>query len=460
MSSVYDLARKRLDGADEPLSDERIAELVRAAESRLTVQPPEVAYPLEALGPLHDVANAIVQGQQVRPAMAGQAVLAAAALAAQHTADVETLDGRRPLALFLLTIADSGDGKTGAERTALTPVSEHQRQAHKAYMLELEQYEATPPKEREQPPRPPYRIARDSTAEGIRRSFQEGAPSQGAYTSEAAAVLCGYGMSADHRMKTAGTYNALWDDGEVSVIRSIAGRVQLYDRRLSVHWLIQPAGAKETMHDPALTNLGFWPRFLVAWPEPPAPRRYRPWHANRDASVGAYWARAHELLERDVGDDCGELPVITLSDEARDLAGAYFERMEQAARAASGGLTEVKPFALRATEQACRIAGVLAAFDDTAVVHADLMRCGLRLAAYSVETWRGIFGDREQATAHAHALKLYRWLLKQPGASAKVADLLHVGPKPRSRSLRDSALATLATAGLADREGDAVRAST
>jgi hypothetical protein len=116
-----------------PLPPERIAAAIAAAERRLSASPPSVEYPTDALGPLAPVAAAIAKGGQVRPAMAGQSVLTAAALLVQHLRDVRALDGRRPLSLYGLTIGDSGDGKTAAERPALAPIRDWQRAQTDAY---------------------------------------------------------------------------------------------------------------------------------------------------------------------------------------------------------------------------------------------------------------------------------------------------------------------------------------
>ena len=48
----------------------------------------------------------------------------------------------------------------------------------------------------------------------------------------------------------------------------------------------------------------------------------------------------------------------------------------------------VKPFALRASEQACRVAGVLSAFEGRDEVSAEAMRGALALVAYSLKTWQ------------------------------------------------------------------------
>ena len=86
--------------------------------------PPEEPYPVEALGPvLSQAARAISRSVQVPTAIAGQSVLAAASLAAQPLADVRMPFGQcRPLSLFFVSIAASGDRKSTADTEALKPI--------------------------------------------------------------------------------------------------------------------------------------------------------------------------------------------------------------------------------------------------------------------------------------------------------------------------------------------------
>ena len=420
--------------------------------------PPE--YPVKALGPLADTCHAIADGGQMNPAMAGQCVLSVAALLTQSRANVRTLAGIKPLSCYFLTIGESGDGKTTAEEAGLHSVKQHQRRKTRLHRDQLEEWEqqsarckkmdAKPDK-----PRLPDIITQDGTVEGIRRGFAEGMPSQGVFSSEAAAMLCGYGMNADNRSKSAGAFNKLWDDGEISVSRGTSGRLQLYDRRFSLHWLIQPDAAKQALHDPLLANIGFWPRFLVAWPAPGEPRIARPFKPEEDSRIKAFWERCEQLLAEPQGEDCGHLRVLDMTPEAYVFVGKFFERMEQAAKLKGGQMESIKPFALRATEQLCRVAGVVAEFGGATEINLGTVRNAALLVEYSLETWRGIFGCREEAEAQAWASLLLEWLKKQPEGRASETAMLKVGPKKiRSKAKRDTALALLDLAGQAERSFD------
>ncbi|MFV8823544.1 DUF3987 domain-containing protein [Thauera sp. WH-2] len=435
--------------------------ILEIARARLDVQPlAALDYPTDALGPLAPACEAIAEGGQMASAMAGQSLLATSALLAQSCADVRTLAGIKPLSIYGFTIADSGDGKSTAEGVAMKPIRDRQREEAEAHRQQIEEYQRAKASRKKGEPldvevgRPPYRIMRDGTVEGIRAGFQHGMPSQGVFTSEAAIMVSGYGMTPDNRAKTCGTFNALWDDGEVSVSRSLTGRIQLYGRRLSLHWLIQPEAARSALHDPLMAGIGFWPRFLIAWPAPAAPRKALPFHAEHDGRIRGFWSLCERLLDRPLGEECSDLPVIEATTEAESLACKFFERMEIAAKSERGELATIKPFAVRATEHVFRVAGVLAVIGGRDLIDLEAMRNAIRLVSYSLDTWRSIFGDREQAETHAHALHLLEWIVKLDGMKTSETAILRIGPRAtRSKSRRDTALAVLEQVGVIERLG-------
>ncbi len=436
------------------LDESQLVEMLRRAREKFKpVAGAAPAYPVDALGLLADACKTVTSEGQVAPEMAGQCLLATAALLVQSVANVRTLAGIKPLSLFGLTVAESGDGKSTAEEAALRAIRARQRDDGRKYRQLVEELQQTKKKKDDPaPPMPcePYRVMKDGTVEGIRRSFKEGLPSQGCFTSEAAVMLGGYGMSAEHRGKSAGNLNGLWDDGEMSVARGTEGRLQLYDRRLSIHWLVQPDVAYQAVHDPMLSSIGFWPRFLLACPPPSPPLKARRFEPEQFLAIREYWDRCEELLDQALGEDCSGVQVIPPTAEAEKMACRFYEKMQIEAKTEGGGLTMVKPFAVRATEQAFRVAGVLAAFSRYQEIDVEAMKNGITLAAYSLDSWRAVFGDQDDNAARSWALSLYEWLLRQPGQQATESAMLQIGPKSlRSKHRRDTALALLQQEGMA-----------
>lgn len=423
------------------------------------------AYPLYALGNLAPVADEIAEHGQMQPALAGQSLLAVASLLTQGLYNVRSLSGVRPLSLYLLTLGDSGDGKSTADNVAMASVKAWQRRAGEDYQSELRQHRAELRSLKKgdvepDPPRSPYRLVRDATVEGLRRDLEHGPTSQGLFTDEAAALLGGYGMSAEHKAKSAATFSGLWDSGELSVSRSMGPRVELHGRRLAMHWLVQPTAAAEALADPLLSALGFWPRFLLAWPSPCEPRQFRPFRPETLPAIGAYWERCTELLQEPLISDAGQAPLIELDTSASALIGDHFEDMERQAR--RGRMRVVKPFALRAAEQSCRVAAVLAAFDGRRQINSDDALGALDLVLHSLHTWRAVIDEGAADASGAHALRLYEWLTDPkhcPGWKAEGRAILRTGPAcVRSKDRRDAALDLLEAAGLVDCSGGTVYA--
>lgn len=156
----------------------------------------------------------------------------------------------------------------------------------------------------------------------------------------------------------------------------------------------------------------------------------------------SYKQRCQELLETALPEDATDGPILELAHAAKDMLGYAFERFEQDAR--KGELRCIKPFALRAAEHACRIAGVLAAFGKRNHVSTDDMQGALALTAYSLATWKSVIDDSAADTRAPAALRLYEWLTERPQWCAGLREMLRDGPSMvRSKDKRDDALELL-----------------
>lgn len=382
------------------------------------------------VGPLGDVARALTVGAQVDPAIACQSLMATVSLLAQQHANISTLGGIKPASAYYLTTALSGDSKTTTDGIATRPIVEQQLKDARGYVP----HQGVPE---------PYRLIRDPTVEGLRRAFREGVPSQGLINAEAGTFFGGYGMRPEERLKTCAEFNFIFDGAPISVARGTTGRIELPDRRLTIHLQIQPDAVLPTLHDPMMAGIGFWPRFLLAWPKPSKPRRASSWRPEQDALIQEYWKRCHQLLEP-LGPDCSNLRVLEPSPEAQRLFDTYFERLEIKAKDEQDELSAIRAYAVRATEHAYRIAGALAVYSGEQEITANLARCGIAYATQSLETWLRVFGDQEQREHERLATVLYQWLHKRPQRKVTLTDILSIGPKAlRSKQRRDAAVAVL-----------------
>lgn len=424
-----------------------------AAESTQAAILEPAAYPIEALGGmLGGAARAISDGFQMDPAIAGQSILGAAALAVQSQADVRTATGRKPLSLYLLTSALSGDGKSAADGPALAPIRDLELRQWGEYETERGQWEGMPKAERGDKPINPLRLLADFTGEGLIRQYREGLPSLGTFSDEAGAVFGGHSFSAEKRLATAAALSGLWDGagirGRARASDERGGLEARFDVRLSAHWLIQPAAVHDALNDPILGEQGFWPRVLLATPAPGRPRLYRPFRPDENEAIGRYWKRLAELLETPMTTGATR-PALALDDEADRLIARFFEGMDRATRKSGGKYAPVRSWGARATEQVCRIAGVLAAFErgtETRIGPDEVTRAAA-LATYSLDCWVYLLERKPEAEARAYAERLLGWLVAQPGKQSNETAMIRIGPKPRSASLRDAALGILEAEG-------------
>lgn len=413
-------------------------------------------YPIEALDSLADVCAYMRDEMQLPVETAGQSLLAAASLLTQGLYDVETLTGPKPLSLYLLTLSDSGDGKSSADGVAMSRVSVADANDHAAYSKALARWQGLSKREREETTQPtaPHRTMGSGTIQGIVRSFKEGVPSQGSFTAEAATMLSGWGVSHEQKKDTLAGLNALWDGSPISIVRQGEGRTQLYDKRFCCHWLIQPDAARESLNDDLFRTIGLWPRFLVAWPSPLKPREYRKYAPHENESVLTFWRRCDTLLSERYSIPKDSRKVILLSGKAREVLIKFWERMELS-RDPGNPLHSLKSFCVRGAEQVCRIAGVLAAFSEHSQGRVDFtvndihILNAIKLYGHNLETWQGIFGRREELENQTWANELYSWIAKQPdGMASEVAMLKLATPKHlRSRHKRDTALSILQAEG-------------
>lgn len=252
------------------------------------------AYPVQALGPLRAAVEA-VQGMTLAPvAIPAASALAVASLAVQGFADVETLGGARPVSLYVLTIAQSGERKSSCDAplmAALRAFEKEQAQAQRDEYVSWENAYALWKGERDRiladakskkgekrvaaqadlralgkepcAPPSPDRTVTEPTYEGLTRKFAEGMPTLGIFGDEGGQFLGGFAMNSDNRQKTLAALNDLWQGNPIRRTRAGEGHVTLYGRRLAVHLMAQPGVARAFMADPMAGDTGFLPRFLI-----------------------------------------------------------------------------------------------------------------------------------------------------------------------------------------------------
>jgi hypothetical protein len=427
--------------------------------------PPGAPYPVAALGPLRAAVEA-VQGMTLAPvAIPAQSALTVASLAVQGFADVETLGGPRPLGIYALTIAKSGERKSACDRPFLGAIRAREREAETAYRADRDDwkrrlaiwkasYDGIVSRSRKKgdrlaseaelralgpEPRPPALVDRtvtEPTFEGLTKLFAEGQPSLGLFSDEGGQFLGGHAMNSENRQKTLAAFNALWDGHAIKRTRSGDGHQTLHGRRLAIHLMVQPTVARAFMADPLAADTGFLPRFLMCEPPSAIGTRLHAAAKENAPALASFENRLGEILATPmpIDPDTGglQLRCLALSAEARALLVQYHDSVERS-QSNGGDMANLTGTASKSAEQAARLAGVLTLWGDLEAVEVNgaNMASAIELARfYLLEAAR--LADVANVSAEIdRAEQLRRWLLERwPEPEVLVRDVMNKGPNP------------------------------
>ena len=402
-------------------------------------------YPLEALGPLKDAAEAIHDITQAPAAIGAQSVLGVASLAAQAIGDAQTLHGSAPASLFLLTVAQSGERKSACDRLAMKAVREFERELADEYREERTAYrnrldiwqecrknilkkmkedrigaqadlDALGPEPVE--PLRPTIVASEPTLEGVTKNMPILRPSLGMFSDEGGAFVGGHGMNSENRLKTAAGFSGFWDGATVNRWRAGDGASSLSGRRLSSHLMVQPIAASQFLSDPIANQQGLLARFLITAPKSAIGRRLRiaEHSASSDRALERFAERIGSMLRRDLplANGCRnelELKPIPLSIEARTVLQTFALQVEKE-QTERGEFGEVRPFASKAAEQAARIAAVMSAYEnpDNPQLSGKTMADAVTLEGFYLQEARRLADEAVISEQTREAEKLKKWL--------------------------------------------------
>lgn len=357
--------------------------------------PQAAPYPVEALGPdLADVARAIEAMSQAPLALCAQAMLGAAALAAQPHADILLPTGqRRPISLALLSLGVSGERKSTVDGYALEAAREHERTLQQDYQSELQAYQndlaawqtarAGVKKKNDRdavrnaladiggeprPPRKPIILISEPTIEGLLKLLAEGQPSVAIASAEGSTFIGGHGMSEEARLRTAGTLSRLWDDGQADRVRATDGAIKLYGRRLTVQIATQFGNGLAWLAADDLKDQGLFSRLLIVAPQSKIGERFI------TPETKAVAIAARPILDR-FKKRCAELHGTTPRTEELDprqlpfseAAADFHENFQndtEAKMKAGGEYGDIVAFANKAPEHVARLAAVRTIFEN------------------------------------------------------------------------------------------------
>ncbi|MCL6286023.1 YfjI family protein [Ruegeria sp. 2012CJ41-6] len=448
--------------------------------------PPGDPYPVDALGPLRAAVLAVQDKTQAPVALAAQSALSVASLAVQAFADVETLGGTAPASLFCLTVARSGERKSGCDKLVLVALRQYEHDKTLEFQIDFARYEAakklwdarqanlikaaagsggnaikaqadleamTPPPK---PPVEPSRTSPDPTFEGLVKSFFTGFPAKGLFTDEGGSFFGGHAMNSENKLKTCSGLSSFWDGSPINRTRAGDGVGTLWGRRLAAHMMATPVAVRPLLADPIANGQGFLARFLITEPQSEIGYRLRDgYDPKSDLALNQFGARLTSIISTEPPLKEGtqnqlELEPLAVNGEARKLLWDYYCATEQAQRP-GGDLSHVTAHASKSAEQAARIAAVMTLWGslDAREVSAEAMSNGIALAQYYLSEASRLADAAviSEKTEQAEALRLW---LQSSWTEPEIlpGDVAQLGPNGlRETAKAKEAMSTLAQYG-------------
>jgi hypothetical protein len=481
-NTLIDLGKQEKEYID---SEIRAAELERLCKEQSNQKPggayaplpiqrptfPAKSYPFDALGSIAGAAaRRIHEVVQAPDATCGQSILGVLSLCCQGFVDIK-IDGRRyPTSLFLLTVSESGERKSGTDKIALKPINDWQKllvDQHKKQLIDYKNkieiwkirrnaaIKAAAEKsgkgspELEPEPQAPCEgllLCDEPTLEGLEQLLERGQPSAGIFSDEGGRLIGGHAMNSDNALKTACGLSNLWDGKPLTRVRKSEGSKILYGRRLAVHLMIQPVVLMQLLSNEMLMGQGLLSRCLFSAPLPLAgTRKYQEIDLSKDPIILSFYDLINKLLDKPYPkgdgkhidpfnpDDALDPKIIELD---RDSKKRWIEFHDETDRKMNedGEFYPIKPFASKASEQVLRVAALFAfsenAFDSQIpLINLQQLERAITLISYYLEETLRILGKSISDPDINLAIQTLEWIKsKRSNQIFSIADVYQRGP--------------------------------
>lgn len=410
-------------------------------------------YPVDALPDI--IKNAVVEVQSTT--QAPEALVAASALAVVSSCVQGLISVQRdeglvgPSALYLMTLAPSGERKTASDKKFRGPILEWERAIAEAMVPQVKDYlaakstweageaglkdavraaykkgdlAAAAEKEklmREHMLRQPLplvvpRLLRgDDTQEALAVALGE-YPVASVISSEAGTLFGSISMNAESATRNFAQINLMWDGGPIKRGRTTQKSVDVDSVAVTMGLQVQPAVMQAFMQKLGVlaTGIGYFARFLLCQPESTQGTRFFKAAPKGEPELEKFCQRAIELLNFPVSFSEGAglvTTVLTFSPEAQKRWIEFYNQVE--AKLAKGkDYFDVQEVAAKIAEQAARIASNFHVYDWTAgsLIGGDHMRRAIELADWYLNESLRCFKMNVVPQAAMHADELEQWL--------------------------------------------------
>ena len=353
-------------------------------------------YPTDALLGMAPAIELISNELQMPAAMVGQCALGMANSVIHGLVDIQkpSYTKPRPCSLFMMTGADSGEGKSMVDNILSSQLLEQCFDKEQGYQESLREFDIAQrvlkSEERKiegnkdlsaesceqqlkaltipTPPMNPRLKVADFTIEGLGRAFREGCSRLSAMTDEGALIFEGHAMKNERRMSVLARCCKLWDGTPWENDRGKAeNNFQLYGRRLAMSISTQTSVLKGVMSDRQAFDQGFLARFLVAIPDSTIyERRMVDIDWSQRPVITDYWKTLKELYSAQPNvserDSLMLKPrALQLSPDAKKIHKRYGNNCFQLS---GGEYQAIRPMVLKAEENLLRVAATLAIWNN------------------------------------------------------------------------------------------------
>ena len=408
----------------------------------------ESAYPVQLFpSVLRNVIQSLHNNTQIPVELIGNVVLAATSLTCQSLIEViqPHTNMPEPCSLYLMTIAESGEGKTTINKQVMKPcytfateliqqyeqqlidykkkfklwkirqqaLASNLRQAiKKGYSGENEEHEISKHAQNEplRPARPNF-IYEDTSLKALVEGLNEH-PEAGFISDEAITFFKSY------LKNNPGLLNKAWD-GEMLDFRRADGEIYQITPRLTFSLMSQPGVFMDYIkkHGVSARESGFLSRFLFAWVKSSIGNRQNTQTAiETEYDLNIFHERVVELLAQNkiqISNTMAQKKTLKLSDQALTVWQDNRAQIEK--KLASGGEWEhIRDIASKASANTLRIAALLQYFhkDSSEEIHSHIVECAIEIMNWYLEQADKIYYPMsERCQFEQDVRELHQWLI-------------------------------------------------
>lgn len=352
-------------------------------------------------------------------------IMATVTLAAQKNIRV-TLPNQpkeKPVSELYLTIAASGERKSTSDSMVLKAIKDYEDKIHTEYENNKNKLDQT--KQRGKDSDVEYKPAiliNDPTIDGIINQLKT-SKSLGIFTTEGGEFLFGTNMRKENKNRTASILSRTWDGEKITYARVMRGSDHITGL-ISMHIMIQPRLADPLINDILLEDQGLLSRILPVMPVSKIGTRiiedinFLDLHKN---TINSFNNRIKEMLESKE-----ETKIYKLSKEARSRYIDYCNQHEKRL-GDTGDLCEMRSIFNKFPEHACRIAAILAYFEQQEDISLCILNSAIAIMRFYEQEWMKITA---KDSACEDAKLLLQWLRnKWDKKYISVTDISQRGPK-------------------------------